>query len=183
MPSAPKRLLTGPFTCSVTACGLNTKAAPLRLALSISKSATRRFSAPLVVRKTNLHGTTHLPGSCRQLAALYGMRCYHRRVPGKSPFGSFKPTRRSCASPCVKYKGGESSLTAEVQPDTLLRTKLFEERSQRGRTFEVPRLFVPGAPPSYRAGEQTCVSRAPNSPCNHKHTASVTMINLETAGG
>ena len=45
-----KTLLTRSFTCLVAANGLmNTKIAPLRLALSVSRSATRRFGAPMTM--------------------------------------------------------------------------------------------------------------------------------------
>ena len=55
-----KTLLTRSFTCLVAAYGLmNMKTAPLWIALSISRSATRRFGAPMTMDTSTCHAGNH----------------------------------------------------------------------------------------------------------------------------
>ena len=126
------------------------------------------------------------PGSCRHLAALCGKGCYHRHVPGKSPFGSLKPTRRSCASPCVASSA--EAAKAPVTANCATRYAPWNGGFSWGAVGEAElseflASSCQAAHSSYRAGELTRVSGSPSFPCNHKNTARANAINLETAGG
>ena len=152
MPSAPKRLLTRPFTCSVTACGLmNTKAAPLRLALSISMFAIPPATLVSAAGGTQDEPSRNNPPAPRRsplARKLPTTRCTLRDAWNES-FGSFKPTRRLCASPCVasSAEAARAPLAVNCATKYAPQNKTFRRaQSARPSSRSFLRLLVPGGP-------------------------------------